>query len=46
MWRLKKCGISVAVDGSENNEIHIKDLDIESDDDDLRICFLRIRRWQ
>ena len=33
----KKCGVSVAIDGSEDNELHIKDLkdyDIESDDDD------------
>jgi len=31
------CGISVAIDGSEDNEIHIKDLEgykVESDDDD------------
>ena len=33
----KKCGVAVAIDGSEDNEIHIKDLedyDVESDDDD------------
>ena len=32
-----KCGISIAIDGSEDNEINIKDLEnyeIESDDDD------------
>ena len=32
-----KCGVSVAIDGSEDNEIHIKDLedyDVDSDGDD------------
>ena len=31
----KKCGVSIAIDGSEENEIHMKDLkdyDFESDD--------------
>jgi len=33
----KKCGVSAATDGSEDNKIHIKDLedyDVESNDDD------------
>ena len=33
----QKCGISIAIDGSEDDEINIKDLEnykVESDDDD------------
>jgi len=33
----KKCAVSVTIDGSEDNEIHIKDLedyDVKNDDDD------------